>query len=97
MGLNLAVGKPIEWVNGMTTPVTTAGPMRPSQGWPIYTLDYSRYLTLSAKEFQDLFCAYPAIVVSGRPVRFKCDLASLEEWGGLDELRDMHGMIPISE
>ncbi|KAE9389210.1 hypothetical protein BT96DRAFT_1070903 [Gymnopus androsaceus JB14] len=28
--------------------------------------------------------------LSGRPTHLKCDLASLEEWGGVDELREMH-------
>lgn len=78
-------------MNGMLTPVTTLASVTPSQACPIYSLNYSRYLKISEKEFQDLFRAYPAIVVSGRPVRLKCDLASLEEWGSVDELRVMHG------
>lgn len=63
----------------------------PPERSPIYTMDYLAFLKSSTKELQDLFRAYPAIVVSGRPTRLKCDLASLEEWGSLDELRDMHG------
>lgn len=89
--LGLPSGRPREWLNGMATPVTTSTRSTPSEVCPIYSLDYNRYLAISAKEFQDLFRAYPAIVVSGRPVRLKCDLASLEEWGSLDELRVMHG------
>lgn len=54
-------------------------------------MNYSDFLKTSAKDFQDIFRGHPAIVVSGRPTRLKCDLASLEEWGGVDELRIMHG------
>lgn len=58
-------------------------------------MDFATYLTISAKELQERFRTYPAIVVSGRPTRLKCDAASLEEWGGLDEMRVMHGNIPL--
>lgn len=54
-------------------------------------MNYSDFLKTSSKDFQDIFRAHPVIVVSGRPTRLKCDLASLEEWGGVDELRVMHG------
>lgn len=46
---------------------------------------------MSSKALQDLFRVHAVIVVRGRPVRLKCDLESLEEWGNVDELRDMHG------
>lgn len=74
----------------MQTSITT-----PTPGNPIYNMDYSKYILMSSREFQDLFRIHPAIVVSGRPVRLKCDLASLEEWGCLDELRVMHGKISL--
>lgn len=89
--LGLHIGRPEEWLDGMTDPVTTATPSQAPLPSPIYTMDYSTFLTISAKDFQALFRTYPAIVVSGRPTRLKCDLASLEEWGSLDELRVMHG------
>lgn len=56
-------------------------------------MDFATFSKSSSKDLQDLFRAYPAIVVSGRPTRLKCDLASLEEWGSIDELRVMHGEI----
>ena len=87
----LPTGKPIEWVDGMTSPVTIPMPVKLSNSSPIYTLDFADFLKTSAKEMQDIFRYYPAVVVSGRPTRLKCDLASLEEWGGVDELRVMHG------
>lgn len=67
--------------------VTTSTPLLAPQPSPIYTLDYSTFLTISAKDFQDLFQAYTAIVVSGCPTWLKCDLASLEELGSIDEPR----------
>lgn len=88
--LGLNVGRPLEWLDGMVDPVITSTPWAPQQT-PIYTLDYPTFLTISARDFQDLFREYPAIVVSGRPTRLKCDLTSLEEWGSIDELRVMHG------
>ena len=91
--LGLHIGRPLEWLDGMTDPVTTSRPcMAPPQS-PIYTMDYTTFLMISAKDFQELFRTYPAIVVSGRPTRLKCDLASLEEWGSIDELRVMHGKV----
>lgn len=56
-------------------------------------MDYSTFMTTSAKDLQDIFRAHPAIVVSGRPTRLKCNLASLDEWGDVDELRVMHGKL----
>lgn len=94
--LGLNIGRPIEWLDGMVNPVVTAPPWAPQQS-PIYTLDYPTFLTISAKDFQDLFRVYPAIVVSGRPTRLRCDLTSLEEWGNLDELRDMHGKVYLQQ
>ena len=88
---SLPTGKPIEWVDGMTSPVTIPMPVKLSNSSPIYTLDFADFLKTSAKEMQDIFRYYPAVVVSGCPTRLKCDLASLEEWGGVDELRVMHG------
>lgn len=58
-------------------------------------MDYATYLAISAKGLQDLFREYPAIVVSGRPTRLRCDIASLEEWGGIDDLRVMHGKLTV--
>lgn len=89
--LGFHIGRPDEWLDGMVDPVTTAIPSQAPLPSPIYTMDYSTFLAISAKEFQDLFRAYPAIIVSGRPTRLKCDLISLEEWGSVDELRVMHG------
>lgn len=91
--LGLHIGRPDEWLDGMVTPVTTAIPSQAPLPCPIYTMDYSTYLTISGKDFQNLFRDYPAIVVSGRPTRLKCDLDSLEEWGSADELRVMHGKV----
>jgi len=89
----LPTGRPIEWADGMTSPVTLPMPAKLLNSSPIYTLDFADFLKTSAKDLQDIFRRYPAIVVSGRPTRLKCDLASLEEWGGVDELRDMHGKL----
>lgn len=89
----LPLGTPIEWLDGMTSPATILAPATPSHGYPIYTMDYSTFMMTSAKDLQDIFRAYPAIVVSGRPTRLKCDLASLGEWGDVDDLRDMHGKL----
>ena len=88
---SLPTGKPIEWVDGMTSPVTIPMPVKLSNSSPIYALDFADFLKTSAKEMQDIFRYYPAVVVSGCPTHLKCDLASLEEWGGVDELRVMHG------
>lgn len=79
----------------MTEPVAVSKPSELQDPYPIHTMDFATYLTISAKELQDCFRTYPAIVVSGRPTRLKCDSASLEEWGGLDELRVMHGNMPF--
>lgn len=66
----------------------------PDQG-PIHTMNYATFLAISPKDMQELFRAYPVIVVSGRPTRLKCDVESLEEWGGIDDLRIMHGKVII--
>lgn len=66
----------------------------PDQG-PIHTMDYATFLAISPKEMQEHFRAYPVIVVSGRPTRLRCDCESLEEWGGLDDLRIMHGNVTL--
>lgn len=92
----LPLDAPIEWLDGMTSPVTILAPATPLNGFPIYTMDYSTFTMTSAKDLQNIFRAHPAIVVSGRPTRLKCDLASLDEWGDVDELRDMHGKLLIS-
>ncbi|KAE9383932.1 hypothetical protein BT96DRAFT_1008617 [Gymnopus androsaceus JB14] len=89
----LPTGRPIEWADGMTSPVNLLTPAKLLNSSPIYTLDFADFLKTSAKDLQDIFRHYPAIVVSGRPTRLKCDLTSLEEWGGVDELRDMHGKL----
>lgn len=89
----LALGRPIEWTDGMTSPVAVSTCASLSNNSPIYTSEYSDFLKLSAKDLQDIFRTHPAIVVSGRPTRLRCDLESLEEWGGIDELRDMHGKV----
>lgn len=91
----LPVGTPIEWTNGMTSPANMLEPVTPSNGYPIYTMEYSNFMMTSAKDLQDIFRDYPAIVVSGRPTRLKCDLASLDEWGDVDELRVMHGKFSL--
>ena len=77
----------------MTSPVNLLTPAKLLNSSPIYTLDFVDFLKTSAKDLQDIFRHYPAIVVSGRTTRLKCDLTSLEEWGGVDELRDMHGKL----
>lgn len=89
----LPLGKPAEWSEGMTTPVDVSITPQLPADYPIYTMDFSDFLKISAKDLQDISRNYPAIVVSGRPTRLKCDLESLEEWGGVDELRVMHGNI----
>lgn len=66
----------------------------PDQG-PIHTMDYATFLAISPKEMQERFRAYPVIVVSGQPTRLRCDCESLEEWGGLDDLRIMHGNVTL--
>lgn len=76
----------------MSSPVALLTPPKLSDDSPIYTMDFANFLKTSAKDLQNLFRRYPAIVVSGRPTHLKCDLASLEEWGGVDELREMHGV-----
>jgi len=86
------IGKPLEWADGMSSPVALLTPPKLSDDSPIYTMDFANFLKTSAKDLQNLFRRYPAIVVSGRPTHLKCDLASLEEWGGVDELREMHGV-----
>lgn len=85
------VGKPTEWLEGMEDPVVILTHLTLREQSPIYTMDYATFLKISAKDLQECFQAYPVIVVSGRPTRLKCDIASLEEWGGIDELRVMHG------
>lgn len=66
----------------------------PDQG-PIHTMDYATFLAISPKDMQELFRTYPVIVVSGRPTRLRCNCECLEEWGGLDDLRIMHGNITL--
>lgn len=92
---SLPIGTPAEWSDGMTSPVAIPAPTTPHNGYPIYTMDYSTFMKTSAKDMQDIFRAYPAIVVSGRPTRLQYDLESLEEWGDVDELRVMHGQWSI--
>lgn len=75
----------------MVNPVIIPVPKTLPDDSPIYTMDYTQYLQMSAQDMQDLFRVYPVIVVSGRPTRLKCNLASLEEWGNVDQLRVMHG------
>lgn len=87
----LPSGKPIEWLHGMSSPVALLSPPTLPQKYPIYTMNYPDYLTMSAKNLQDLFRRYPAIVVNGRPTRLKCNLESLAEWGEVDDLKVMHG------
>lgn len=88
----LPTGKRLEWSDGMACPVKIPPPPTLPTGSPIYMLDYQEFLRTSTRHLQDIFRNYPAIVVSGRPTRLKCDLESLEEWGGVDDLRVMHGM-----
>lgn len=76
----------------MTEPVCTSPPTAYPDDYPIFTMEYGRYVQTSAQELQDILRDYPAIVVTGHPTRLRCDLESLEEWGGVDELREMHGM-----
>lgn len=84
-------GTPYQWTDGMVNPVIIPVPKTLPEDSPIYTMDYAKYLQISVQDMQDLFRVYPVIVVSGRPTRLKCNLASLEEWGNVDELRVMHG------
>lgn len=87
----MSLGAPAEWKDSMTEPVRTKPPTSCPDDYPIFTMEYDQYLQTSAQEFQDILREYPAVVVSGRPTRLRCDLESLEEWGGVDELREMHG------
>lgn len=89
------VGKPIEWLEGMEDPVVIPKPSTLPEKSPIYSMEYATFVKISAKDLQELFRAYPVLVVSGRTTRLKCDCASLEEWGGMDELRVMHGRVTL--
>lgn len=77
---------------GTTTPITISPPSVDAAVFPIRTMSHEQFFRMSAKDMQDIFRKYPVIVVTGRPTRLRFDLASLEEWGDLDEPRTMHGI-----
>ncbi|KAF5361225.1 hypothetical protein D9757_013232 [Collybiopsis confluens] len=90
--LGLPSGPCVEWTSECTTPITIIPPSRSTaaEEFPIYKAKYSDFYNMSPKKAQEIFRVYPVIVLSGRPTRLKCDLASLEEWGNVDEPRIMH-------
>ena len=92
----LPVGRPTEWEDGMTLPVTTLPPTDAvvdvsKNFFPIHTMSYWEYFDMPATFMQSLFRKYHVVVVEDQPTRLKCDIDSLEEWGDPDELRVMHG------
>ncbi|KAF5343519.1 hypothetical protein D9757_014940 [Collybiopsis confluens] len=90
--LGLPSGPCVEWTSECTTPITIMPPScsTAAEEFPIYKAKYSDFYNMSPKKAQEIFRVYPVIVLSGRPTRLKCDLASLEEWGNVDEPRIMH-------
>ena len=79
------------WSDGLNEPICVQPPALSNSVFPIYTAPFSEFYGMSAKDLQAIFRKYPVIVLRDRPTRLKCDLASLEEWGNVDELRTMHG------
>jgi hypothetical protein len=76
----------------MAEPVSIRSPELTCEGPPIYTSTYLEFYRLSTKDAQDILRDYPVIVLSDRPTRLKCDLVGVEEFGDLDDLREIHGV-----